>query len=62
MNNIIQGIILLIIGILLLFYRIKYPNKSPDILAGDLNLSTVIIFIFIIAISIMAGWMSPFSF
>ena len=62
MNNILQGIILLIIGVLLLYYRLKYPSRGPDILAGDLNLTTAIIFIFIIGIGIIAGWSPPISF
>lgn len=62
MNNIFQGIILFILGILLLIYRIKYPTKGSDILAGDLNLTTAIIFIFIMGIGIIVGWMTPISF
>jgi len=62
MNNILQGIVIFILGFLLLIYRIKYPSPSPDAGASDLNLSIGILICFILSISILFGWMSPVSF
>jgi hypothetical protein len=62
MNNILQGIILLIISVLLLFFRLKYPSPSPDSGASDQNLEMAILGFFILGISIITGLMPPISF
>ncbi len=60
MNSILQGVLLIIVGILLIIYRKRNSSPSPDAGASDFNQTIAIIGIFILAITILSGWNSPF--
>jgi len=62
MNSLFQGVFFILLGIALFLYKIKNPSKSPDVIAGDLNMSIAILLCFVLSLSILFGWMTPFSF